>query len=41
MGKERWNLRGSATRIVLIALSIFVLILMIAATHHPRTQVRV
>ena len=32
-------MRGSATRIVLIAASILVLILMIAATHHPRTQV--
>ena len=32
-------MRGSATRIILIAASILVLILMIAATHHPRTQV--
>ncbi len=32
-------MRGSATWIILIAASILVLILMIAATHHPRTQV--
>ena len=32
-------MRGSATRIILIAASILALILMIAATHHPRTQV--
>ena len=37
--KERWSMRGSATRIILIAASILALILMIAATHHPRTQV--
>ncbi|CAK0773250.1 hypothetical protein CVIRNUC_004045 [Coccomyxa viridis] len=36
--KERWSMRGSATRIILIAASILALILMIAATHHPRTQ---
>ena len=37
--KERWSMRGSATRVILIAASILALILMIAATHHPRTQV--
>ena len=39
LAKERWSMRGSATRIILIAASILALILMIAATHHPRTQV--
>lgn len=38
--RQRCNLRSSAARVILIALSILALILMIAATHHPRTQVR-
>jgi hypothetical protein len=38
--RQRCNVRSSAMRVILVASSILVLILMIAATHHPRTQVR-
>ena len=37
---RRGGLRRSALRVGLVAASILVLIVLIAATHHPRTQVR-
>ncbi|BDA44176.1 UDP-N-acetylglucosamine transporter [Coccomyxa sp. Obi] len=37
-GRGRCNARGTATRVILIASSIAILILLIALTHHPRTQ---
>lgn len=39
-GRARCSARGTATRVILIASSIAILIAMIALTHHPRTQAR-
>ncbi|EIE25933.1 hypothetical protein COCSUDRAFT_60937 [Coccomyxa subellipsoidea C-169] len=38
--RGRCSARGTATRVILIASSIAILIAMIALTHHPRTQAR-